>query len=126
MDKYYTLVKFLNSNNIYFTCYNHGNNHNFILPFLIDWDTLKKKYYCCIGLFYEDYFNKSWNYAIAENKEIEIYADYEEGIFWNGTANEKERVIKDGLFPKVTGYNFGKPNWAKNFMEEHWYEKFES
>lgn len=115
------LVKFTKTGNIYYACYN--GTTDIMLPFICApqecYDEKLGVYHpiqCC-----QQRKNIKFPNDIGDLDEIEIYSDYGDGFYWNGSGSESIKMIKNYLNPfdelKDEEVKDGKPQWVIEFLK---------
>ena len=56
----------------------------------------------------------------ADWDTIDIYADFEYGLYWQGIGSESLKLIKEGCVPyeECDELSRGKPQWVEEFLND--------
>lgn len=127
MSAAFALIKFKNTGNIYYGCYEGSTG--VLIPFICtpkECYNIQDEYYSPID-YCRNLDKKSETWKIPNNiidlEEVEIYSDYGNGFYWQGNGSESIKMIENYLMPWESDIEIvnGQPKWVKDFLkgEEH-------
>lgn len=57
-------------------------------------------------------------YLPEDDSDVDIYIEYEDGIYWQGRASRSAQMITSGASSKRVNRSYGTPDWVAEFLKK--------